>query len=136
MRLVCERGHTNQDGQRQSNEKRLHVRSPSSGVKHRWLDRAPRARCSFCKPVLPALGIGRMSPRLRFVSFVSGLPKTMRQSQKWELPSSGHHDGTTSARWGTAPLRTQCRCPGASVRQPSARALPRAAGLDTGTGGD
>ena len=78
MRLVCERGHTNQDGQRQSNEKRLHVRPPLSGVKHRWLDRAPRARCSFCKPVLPALGIGRMSPRFRFVSFVSGLAKTMR----------------------------------------------------------
>src|SRR5262245_17486195 len=32
----------------------------------------------FLLPVLHVIGIGRMSPRFRFVSFVSGLAKTMR----------------------------------------------------------
>jgi len=44
MRLVRECRHTDQDGQRQSNEKRLHIRPPSSGVKHRWLG-------TLCKPL-------------------------------------------------------------------------------------
>jgi|SRR6516162_8570740 len=53
----------------------------------------------ICKPVLRALGIARMSPRAHFVSFVSGLAKTMRWRPVMRQPpicrrKSGAYFGT------------------------------------------